>query len=458
MEGGGGYLFFERGAFTLILRWGMIAAMFKIAIVGRPNVGKSALFNRLTNKRKAIVEDFEGVTRDRIYDVCQVFGRWVTFIDTGGIDSSGGIDFSEEIRMQTMAGIREADALIFVVDGRCGPTLQDEEIANFLLKQKKPVYLAINKMDNENNPEAIAQFYSLGWGEVYPVSAMHGTGVADLIEKVIPSEIPCEKSEEKLPRVAIIGRPNVGKSTLLNYILQEERCVVSDIPGTTRDAIDVEVEGVIFIDTAGIRKKKAEDEAIDKFAAIRTEKTIERCDLCILVIDVQVGLTAFEKNILRMVEEKGKGCILFINKWDQMHDVRMEHVDQTIRASSPFIAHVPFIVGSAKTGRGVDKIFTAIFEVKENLERRVTTGELNTFLERSVQLNHPPMIQGRRLRIYYLTQTSASPPHFVLFVNKSELLVETYRRYLLNQMRSEFQFTGAPIRLKLKQKKERSTS
>jgi len=434
----------------------MMFGMFKIAIVGRPNVGKSALFNRLTKRRKAIVEDVEGVTRDRIYETCQIFGRWITLIDTGGIDHTGGIEFSEEIRLQTMEGVKEADALIFVVDGQCGPTIQDEEVAKFLLKQNKPVYLAVNKIDNENSQEAISHFYCLGWGEVYPVSALHGRGVADLIEKILPEEDKSEKIEESKPRVAVIGRPNVGKSTLLNYLLNEERCVVSDIAGTTRDAIDVEMGGCIFIDTAGIRKKKSEGEAVEKFAAIRTEKTIDRCDLCILLIDVQEGLTSFEKTILRMIEEKGKGCILFLNKWDKMKDVRMEHVDQLVRASSPFIAHVPFIVGSAKTGRGIEKIFPYVFEVKSNLEKRVTTGELNAFLEQSIQLNHPPMIQGKRLRIYYLTQTAINPPHFVLFVNKSELLIETYRRYLLNQFRKEFHFTGAPIRLKLRQKKTKT--
>jgi len=364
-------------------------AMMKIAIVGRPNVGKSALFNRLIGKRKAIVEDVEGVTRDRIYEPCQIFGRWATLIDTGGIDQSNSIAFSKEILLQTMQAIEEADRIIFVVDGKVGPTLQDEEIAKILLKIKKPVFLVVNKIDDEGAVENLSQFYSLGWGEIFSVSSVHGRGVADLVEKVFPEETDLELQEE-MSKVAIIGRPNMGKSTLINYLLNEERCVVSEIPGTTRDAIDIEIGGCIFIDTAGIRKKKGEHETVEKFAALRSEKAIERCDICVLIVDVMEGLTSFERSILHMIEKKGKGCILFLNKWDKSSQVRMEHVEKTIRASASFISHVPIIVGSAKSGRGVDKVFPYIFEVQENLKKRIPTGELNTFLERSIQVNHPP--------------------------------------------------------------------
>lgn len=400
------------------------------------------------------MEDVEGVTRDRLYEVATVFGREVRFVDTGGIAESGStIAFSEEIRVQTMKGISDADAVIMVVDSRCGPTLQDEEVAHLLLKQNKPIYLAVNKVDNPE--EEISAFYSLGLGRLFPVSALHGRGVADLLEAAVPETVTSVETKD-LPKVAIVGRPNVGKSTLMNCLLDEERCLVSDIPGTTRDAVDVEMDGCIFIDTAGIRKKKSEPEVVDKFAAIRTEKIIERCDICILMLDVNDGLTAHEKLIAKQIEEQGKGCIIFLNKWDQVQGFRMEHSMSVIRATNPFLAHTPIIVGSAKTGRGVDKIVPTIFEVKEQMEKRITTGELNTFLERAIQLNHPPLITGKRLRIYYLTQVGIKPPHFVLFVNEPKLLVESYRRYLVGKLREQYHFLGAPLAFKLNRKKQLS--
>ncbi len=427
--------------------------MFKIAIVGRPNVGKSALFNRITGRRRAIVEDVEGVTRDRLYERCDIFGKHVMLIDTGGIDYSGTIDFSEKIRLQTMKAIAEADMILFMVDGTCDITLQDEEVSRVLHSKKKPIYLVVNKIDNNNLKLSIDNFHPLGHEKIFGVSAIHGCGLGDLLEVIANDiKIECAQCEKILPKVAIIGRPNVGKSTLLNHIADEERSIVSDIPGTTRDAIDLELDNCVFIDTAGIRKKKSESEAIDKFAFIRTEKIIERCDICILVIDVNDGFTAYEKRIIQMVEDAGKGCIILVNKWDQVSGVLKEKVINSIKQINSFISHIPIIVGSALTGNGLSKLFRTIFEVQDSLNRRVTTGELNSFLERAIQLNHPPMIQGKRLRIYYLTQVSTKPPVFVLFVNKSELLIEDYRKYLLNQLRDKFSFSGSPIRFKLKQK------
>ncbi len=434
-----------------------MGSLYKVAIVGRPNVGKSALFNRISGKRRAIVEDYEGVTRDRLVEKVEAFGKTFSLIDTGGIDSTSSIQFAKEIRAQTMLAIEEADALIFVVDGTSQITIQDEEVAKVLFKTQKPVHLAVNKVDSQMGENSATEFFSLGFEHSYFVSAVHGRGVADLLEGVI---LHIENSEEEVqesPRVAIVGRANVGKSTLLNYLMGEDRCLVSDIPGTTRDTIDVELGGCIFIDTAGIRKKKAEKETVDKFAAVRTQNVISRCDICVVLIDVREGITSHEKNIIAEIQEQGKGCILFVNKWDCMHDVRMEHVKEHIIGRNHFLTHVPIIVGSAKEGRNVDVLFPNIFEVFENLTKRITTGQLNVFLERAIQKNHPPMIKGKRLRIYYMTQVSTNPPTFVLFVNYPELLIESYRRYLLNTFCETYQFTGCPIRIKVKKKSNTKT-
>ena len=429
--------------------------IFTIALIGRPNVGKSALFNRIARERKSIVEDIEGVTRDALYSEVEVFGKIVRLVDTGGIDSQGAIAFSKEIRVQTLAAIDRADAVIFVVDGTIGVTMQDEEIAQILFKKTKPLVLAINKVDESMRSDmALSKFYSLGVSDMVPVSALHGNGVADLLEIAMETYFePHVKEESHIPRVAIVGRPNVGKSTLMNSIVGEERCVVSPIPGTTRDTIDEEIGGVLFIDTAGLKRKQQEKEVLDKFARIRTEDAISRSNICVLVIDVQEGITAFEKTILQLVEDQGKGCILFVNKWDLITDFRMEHAIINLRNSHPVLEHVPIIVGSAKTGRNVAELFSDIFHVYENLQRRVTTGELNTFLERAIQNNHPSSISGKRLRIYYLTQVSIKPPQFVLFVNDHELFMESYRRYLMNQFRKAYDYMGCPIRFKLKSRK-----
>lgn len=431
---------------------------FTVALVGRPNVGKSSLFNRIIRKRRAIIEDVEGVTRDRLYDEVEVFGKALCLIDTGGIDKKGGIPFSEEIFKQTVFAVNEADAIIFVVDGKSGPTLQDEEIARFLLKKDIPVFLAVNKLDNGDQEDEISEFFSLGFGDLFGVSAVHGRGIADLLEKLIEL-VPDEEVEpaEEMPRVAVVGRPNMGKSTLINYLLSEERCVVSPIPGTTRDAIDIEVGGVTFIDTAGLKKKKSEKETVEKFASIRTKDSVERSDICILMVDAKDGITSYEKGLLTDIEKSGKGCIIFVNKWDLMKGVRMEHVVSTLKGAHHFIGHLPIIVGSAKSGRNVEEIFPYIFEVMENFNKRVSTGELNSFLERAMQLNHPTMIKGKRLKIYYFTQYHSRPPSFALFINSKELFESSYERYIINQMRKAFHFTGVPIRFRLraKQKKEK---
>ena len=436
--------------------------MVKVALVGRPNVGKSALFNRIVGRRLAIVSDEEGVTRDRLYAVTEIFGRPIEVIDTGGVTRDESIPFFKEIGEQTLLAIEEADSLIMVVDGRLGVTTWDEEVAKLLHRTKKPVCVAVNKVDDHHFEKWQAPFYTLGFSKVVGVSAQQGFHIAELLEMAL-EDVPClEKKEvqegaEEI-KVAIVGRPNVGKSTLLNHILGERRSLVSEIPGTTRDAIDasIEIEGQKYrlIDTAGIRKKKGEHEVVDKFAAIRTEKAIERADVCLVVFDAEVGLTIEEKKILSELERLGKGCVLVANKWDLLKGVRMEHCSLTLRHDAAFTEYLPLVFASAKTGRNVFKLFEEVQAVYKMLHYRVGTGELNRFIEKVIQKYHPPMIQGRRLRIYYLTQKSVAPVAFILFINHLELMTRTYQRYLVKALRETFGFRGCAIKFQLQSKKK----
>lgn len=427
------------------------------ALVGRPNVGKSALFNRICQKRMAIVDEMEGVTRDRLYGKAELFGRSFELIDTGGIDLSASLPFAEEVKVQAEIAIREADSLILVVDGRVGVTSLDRSVAQLLLRACKPLILAVNKIDNEDE-SLLAPFYSLGIKEVVAVSATQGRQVAELCSAAL-APCPLLEGEEKGGgiRVALIGRPNVGKSTLLNQLLDEERCVVSPTAGTTRDAIDATLEyqgkEFTFIDTAGIRRKKAEHEVVDKFAAIRTARAIERAEICILMVEAEEGLTTQEKRILSQVEAAGKGCILFFNKWDRVKGFRMEHCKESLRQEASFTAYLPTLFGSAKEGKGVEALFPQIEKVHAQLSQRLTTGQLNKFVSEAMARVHPPMIRGKRLRIYYLTQVESAPPRFIFFVNHPSLLSESYKKYLINQFRRMYGFDGAPLFFHLKGKK-----
>lgn len=429
----------------------------KIALVGRPNVGKSALFNRICKKKISIVDDVEGVTRDRLYAQTDFFGKPIEIIDTGGIGPGSDILFQEEVTRQTEIAIEEADSLIMVVDGTFGVTTWDEHVARLLLRQDKPLCLAVNKMDDFARREMIHEFYSLGITNVVAVSAEQGFQIAELLEKALEGiSIPEEEEEEAGLKVAIIGRPNVGKSTLLNHLLKEQRSVVSPIAGTTRDSIDavLDVNGtrITLIDTAGIRRKKAEHEVVDKFAAIRTERAIERADICILMLDAEEGMTMQDKRIAAQIEEQGKGCILLFNKWDLVKGFRMEHCLKSLHIELPFLQYCPTLFISAQTGRNVNIIFTKIQEVAEQLDRRITTGQLNKFLEKAMQKVHPPMLQGKRLRVYYMAQVDVHPPRFVLFVNIPDLMVESYKQYLINQFREVYGYAGVPIVFALKGK------
>ncbi|HSX10619.1 MAG TPA: ribosome biogenesis GTPase Der [Chlamydiales bacterium] len=431
----------------------------KIALVGRPNVGKSALFNRICQKRLSIVDEQEGITRDRLYAEAEAFGRFFTLIDTGGIDTSETMPFNHEIRRQAEIAIAEADAVILVVDGQIGPHPLDEEVAKLLLAAKKPVIVAVNKIDQMSEEVRIHEFHSLAVRDLVACSALQGYQIAELLEKAL-SLVPEAVEEVVEPatsiRVAIVGRPNVGKSTLLNHLLHEERSIVSPIAGTTRDAIDVKVEHkgqeYLLIDTAGIRRKSAEKEVVDKFAAIRTEEAIERCDVCLLVLDSYEGFTTQEKRIASHIEEKGKSCILIFNKWDLMKNFKMEHALRGVREEIPFLNHCPMLFISATKERNLDKIFPLVKEVYEARHRRITTGGLNKFIEGCLQKYHPPLITGKRLRIYYMTQVETNPPRFVLFINKPTLMTEAYRKYLLNSFREIYGFPGCPILLEMRGK------
>ncbi|NGX39482.1 MAG: GTPase Der [Chlamydiae bacterium] len=431
----------------------------RLAIVGRPNVGKSALFNRLARARISIVDEAEGITRDRLYAVADFFGRPYEVIDTGGIDPSSKISFNEAIRRQAEIAIEEADTLVLVVDGQVGPTKIDEEVARILLRTGKPVTLAVNKIDDFCHMDKVHEFYSLGFSEVLGVSAAHGLNVAELLEKaLIDVQWEGEEKEECSGiKVAVVGRPNVGKSTLINHLLEEERCLVSPIAGTTRDSIDVDVQmgdgSYRLIDTAGIRRKKAEHEVVEKFAAIRTKRAIERADICLLMLDASEGMTTQEKRIAKEIESLGKGCILLFNKWDAVKGFRMEHCMEAVRKEVSFLRHCPALFISAKTGRNVEKIFGEIEEVYSQSKKRVTTGELNRFLEKTMQTYHPPMLKGKRLRVYYVAQVGVEPPKFVLFVNRPDLMLDSYKKYLINSFRKTFLFTGVPLIFSLRGKK-----
>lgn len=433
----------------------------KIAIVGRPNVGKSALFNRICKKKIAIVDEAEGVTRDRIYQKSEYFGRPFEVIDTGGIDPKSKADFNEHIRRQAEIAIEEADSIVLVVDGTVGPTALDESVAKILQRTKKPLCIAVNKIDSTFQTELMYPFMNLGIKEVIPVSATQNWHVAELLEAAL-TPLPVEMFESNPStslRIAIVGRPNVGKSSLLNYLLHEERSIVSPIPGTTRDSIDVSFtfdgHEYTLIDTAGIRKKKSEADVVEKFAAIRTERAIEHSDICILMLDAREGISAHDKRIAREIEDQGKGCVLLFNKWDLVKGFRMEHCLKGIEQEVPFLLHCPKLFISALSGRNVEKIFPLLQEVQKASEQRITTGQLNKFLSRAMQRNHPPMIQGKRLRIYYMAQIECKPPTFILFVNYPNLMQDTYKKYLMNQFREEFNFTGVPIVFRLRGKRRR---
>ena len=433
-----------------------------VAIVGRPNVGKSMLFNKLTGRRTSIVEDTPGVTRDRIYGDCEWCGRKFSLVDTGGIEPGTENDMLKFMRRQAEIGILLADCIIMVVDVRSGVTAADMDVATMLRKSGKPVALAVNKCDSvgPTNPD-VYEFYALGIGDLFETSAVHGHGTGDLLDWCL-AQFPEETEEEEetdVVSVAIVGKPNVGKSSLLNRILGEERVIVSNVAGTTRDAIDSYFENetgkYCFIDTAGMRRKSKVDDAIEKFSNLRSIGAIERSDVCLILIDANEGVTEQDTKIAGLVHEAGKAAIIVVNKWDAVEDKQtntMRDKETEIRRDLSYMTYAPVVFLSALTGQRVDKLFEVIQEVHKQNTSRVTTGALNSVLAEATARVQPPTDKGRRLKIYYMTQAGTKPPHFVIFCNDARLFHFSYQRYLENQIREVFGLQGTPIRITIRQK------
>jgi GTP-binding protein len=425
-----------------------------IAIVGRPNVGKSTIFNRIVGERVSIVEDVPGVTRDRIYSS----GEWLTYdfnvIDTGGIDI-GDEPFLEQIRQQAEIAIDEADVIIFLTNGREGVTAADEEVAKILYKSKKPVVLGVNKIDNPEMREQVYDFYSLGFGEPIPVSGSHGLGLGDLLDeaaKFFP-KTDGQDYEEDVIKFSLIGRPNVGKSSLVNAILGEERVIVSNIAGTTRDAVDspytYNEQKYVIIDTAGIRKKGKVYETTEKYSVLRALRAIERSDVVLVVINAEEGIIEQDKKIAGYAHEAGKAVVIVVNKWDAIEkdEKTMNVFEQKIRDHFLFLSYAPIVYLSAKTKKRINTVMPMIDMASENHSRRVETSVLNDIIMDAVAMNPTPTDKGKRLKIYYATQVSVKPPTFVIFVNEPELLHFSYERFLENRIRDAFGFEGTPIRI-----------
>lgn len=437
-----------------------------VAVVGRPNVGKSTLFNKLVGKRLSIVEDTPGVTRDRIYSKCEWRNREFMIVDTGGIEPASDDIILAQMRRQAQVAIEKADVIVFLTDMRCGVTADDYEVASMLQKSGKPVILAVNKCDGIGEPPPeFYEFYNLGMGDPFPVSALHGHGSGDLLDEIFkyfPAEDAPEYDEEYI-KVAVIGKPNVGKSSLINRIAGEERAIVSDIAGTTRDATDTVIENedgkYVFIDTAGIRRKSKITEKIEHYSVLRAYMAVDRADVCVIVIDALVGFTDQDSKVAGYAHEQGKACIVAVNKWDAVDKSTgtMEEYTNDLKEKFSFMSYVPFIFISAKTGQRVDKLFELINSVNSQNCMRITTGMLNDVLSYATTRVQPPSDKGRRLKIYYMTQASVRPPTFVVFVNRADLFHFSYQRYIENQIRQTFGLTGTPVRFVIRERDNQDT-
>ena len=432
-----------------------------VAIVGRPNVGKSMLFNKLCGQRLSIVEDTPGVTRDRLYAECEWCGRSFNIVDTGGIEPSADTEILSFMRRQAEIAIQNATVIVFLCDIKTGLTASDQEVANMLLRSRKPVVLAVNKMDQvgPTNPD-IYEFYNLGLGDPIPVSAVHGHGTGDLLDACIQYFPPEEeeREEDDVIKVAVIGKPNVGKSSLVNRILGEERVIVSDMAGTTRDAVDSFFENklgkYLFIDTAGMRKKSKVDDRIEKFSVLRATMAIERADVCLSLIDANEGVTEQDTKVAGLAHEAGKACIIVVNKWDAVEkdDKTMDRMREDVRRDLAYMTYAPIVFISALTGQRVGRLFELINYVNDQASMRITTGMLNSVLADATARVQPPTDKGKRLKILYMTQVGIKPPHFVCFCNDAKLFHFSYQRYLENQIRNTFGLEGTPVRLTIRQK------
>ena len=435
-----------------------------VAIVGRPNVGKSLLFNRLAGQRLSIVEDTPGVTRDRLYAKCEWAGRSFDIVDTGGIEPRTDSEILTFMREQALIAIDAATVIIFVCDIRSGVTAADQEVADMLQRSGKPVILAVNKMDSVGpvDPE-IYEFYALGLGDPVALSALHGHGTGDVLDECL-KHFPPEQEEETdggAVKLAFIGKPNVGKSSMVNRILGEERVIVSDLAGTTRDAVDTPFENAqgrfVLIDTAGIRRKSKVEERVEKFSVMRAKLAIERADVCLIMLDARDGVTEQDTKVAGLAHEAGRASVILVNKWDlvEKDGKTMDRQKADIRRDLSFMPYAPILFVSALTGQRVDKLFEIARKAHEQANRRVTTGLLNNVLSDAQARVQPPTDKGRRLKIFYMTQVSVAPPTFVIFCNDTELFHFSYQRYLGNQIRAAFGFEGTPIRLVIRQRGEK---
>lgn len=428
-----------------------------VAIIGRPNTGKSSLFNRLVKERKAIVEDTPGVTRDRLYGDAYFLDHHFKVIDTGGITEGEDI-FNKDIYIQAEIAMDEADLILFVVDGKEGLSLDDRNIDNILRKSEKPVFLVVNKTDHKDFSKHQYDFYELSHDDLFLISAEENKGTYELCEGIIKKLPNIREDDDDRLKIAIMGRPNTGKSSLINAITKENRAIVSSVAGTTRDSVDsvykYHGEEIVFIDTAGLRKKGKVYENIEKYSYLRSMQAIEKADICLLLISGEDGLIEHDKHIAGYIKDAGKGLIIIVNKWDITPDETKRDIEQLIRLDMPFVSYAPILLVSAETGRNVSKILPKIMEIKENITRDIKTSVLNEVVQEAYILNIPPTYKTKRLKIYFTSQTGIKPPKFVFRVNDKGLVHFSYYRYLENKIREAFNFEGTPIELTFKNKSE----
>ncbi|MBI6875069.1 ribosome biogenesis GTPase Der [Clostridium aciditolerans] len=433
-----------------------------VAIVGRPNVGKSTLFNKLAGHRISIVEDTPGVTRDRVYAQAEWLRHSFTIIDTGGIEPESSDIIISQMRRQAQIAIETADVIVFIVDGKEGLTAADREVAQMLRKSKKPIVLVVNKVDSLKEEDNAYEFYNLGIGEPITISASQGLGLGDMLDRVVENfdEASLEEEEDEYVRIAFVGKPNVGKSSLINKLLGEERVIVSDIPGTTRDAIDSYLETeegkFILVDTAGLRRKSKVKEEIERYSVIRTYTAIERADVCILMLDATEGITEQDEKIIGYAHEMSKAIMVIVNKWDlvEKDTNTMNEFKNMIKTNLSFMPYATYLFISALTGQRVHKVLETVKECYESYTKRIKTGVLNDVISKAVMMKEPPIMGTKRLKIYYVTQTGVKPPTFVFFVNDQSCIHFSYERYLENQLRQNFEFTGTGIKLEFRERKE----
>ena len=433
-----------------------------VAMVGRPNVGKSTLFNRLAGKRISIVQDTPGVTRDRVYAEAEWLKYNFTMIDTGGIEPERNDIIMQQMRRQANIAIETADVIVFIVDGKEGLTAADHEVATMLRKSKKPVVLVVNKVDSVKEEDNAYEFYNLGIGDPITISASQGLGLGDMLDRVVENfdESIYEQDEDEYVRIAMVGKPNVGKSSLINKLLGEDRVIVSDVAGTTRDAIDSTLETeegkFILIDTAGLRRKSKVKEEIERYSVVRTYAAIERADVCILMIDAQEGVTEQDEKIIGYAHEMRKAIMVIVNKWDlvEKDDKTLDKFKKELQSKLKFISYAEYLFISAKTGQRTHKVLEMAKKCYDNYNKRVSTGILNDVISKAVLMKEPPVVGLKRMKIYYATQVATRPPKFVFFVNDPEARHFSYERYLENQLRDSFDFKGTGIQIEYRKRKE----